>query len=499
MPNWSSSTELVADADAFTKLMHCLAGVYFWEFFTSLDFEWKVITGKKKFQWPLRLRSVAPPGLYTPRCTLPIHRSYCPRPRIACRPAKGADDGGQPERAQRLGCTRTCAGALRRCGGVPAAGAREHCLDDNGRGTTTTGDEIGTDPPCAAASHAADVASALRRSAVATRAIPAATASKHDADHATQIFYFAGRYCLFFALIGIARLTVSPSLIALDATKELNCQALYTFDQLAGDAAVGLASINLSIRTMAVWSQSLYIVIPLVLVIFGHWSLILQGVLLKAEWVPGEGCAITHTNNTVLAATFIYSMCFDALVMTLAAVKLYGRTKRSQLVGLLFRDGLIYFFVAFIANMIATIFMCLSLNAVMSIIFNVPAAIASTIVACRAVRRLSNFTSAGPEVYSASTSNGGVVGFRSVGPTGTHATARPKSIGHGHAKDLSSGVHVQMQTFTVGDDDRLPTYHAHAPPHAREASDIGIRVGDLESGSETDVGTPVDDYKATAL
>jgi hypothetical protein len=29
----------------------------------------------------------------------------------------------------------------------------------------------------------------------------------------------------------------------------LNCQALYTFIQLAGDAAVGLASINLAIRT----------------------------------------------------------------------------------------------------------------------------------------------------------------------------------------------------------------------------------------------------------
>lgn len=30
---------------------------------------------------------------------------------------------------------------------------------------------------------------------------------------------------------------------------EVDCQALYTFNQLAGDAAVGLASINLSIRT----------------------------------------------------------------------------------------------------------------------------------------------------------------------------------------------------------------------------------------------------------
>ena len=60
--------------------------------------------------------------------------------------------------------------------------------------------------------------------------------------------------------------------------------------------------------------------------------------------------------------------------------------------------------------------MLLNLNAVMSIIANVPAAIASTvshfpehtsahltslsqIVACRVVRRLSNYTSPGVEVY----------------------------------------------------------------------------------------------------
>lgn len=62
------------------------------------------------------------------------------------------------------------------------------------------------------------------------------------------------------------------------------------------------------------------------------------------------------------------------------------------------------------------VFMLLDLNAVMSIIANVPAAIASTvkhhnqlnaishilaeqIVACRAVRRLTQYTSQGPEMF----------------------------------------------------------------------------------------------------
>lgn len=115
-------------------------------------------------------------------------------------------------------------------------------------------------------------------------------------------------------------------------------------------------------------------------------------------WVPGQGCAITQTNNTILAATFIYSMCFDLVVLILMAAKLaFPQGQRSQLMNLLFRDGLIYFIIAyvstaiqrvccteqeicsFVANLIATTFMLLNLNAVMSVIFNVPAAIASTV------------------------------------------------------------------------------------------------------------------------
>ena len=120
---------------------------------------------------------------------------------------------------------------------------------------------------------------------------------------------------------------------------------------------------------MAVWSQAWYVVAPLVLIILGHWSLLLHGkkrvasltmtdhlstrivgILLTAAWIPGQGCAITNTSNTILAATFIYSMCFDFIVLTLTAVRL-GITKtqrqnRSKIVLLIFDDGLIYFIVA---------------------------------------------------------------------------------------------------------------------------------------------------------
>ena len=71
---------------------------------------------------------------------------------------------------------------------------------------------------------------------------------------------------------------------------------------------------------------------------------------------------------------------------------------------------------SFLSNFIATVFMVLNLNQIMSIIFNVPAIVISTvstslsgcvpltspstwqIAACRAVRRLTNFTYDGPAI-----------------------------------------------------------------------------------------------------
>jgi len=111
---------------------------------------------------------------------------------------------------------------------------------------------------------------------------------------------------MFCIMVFIRLSQVLTSIVLFCNYSPINCQALYIFDQIFGNAAIGLASINLSLRTMAVWSQSLYVVIPLVLIILGHWSLLLHGLLIKAAWIPGAGCQITNTSNKILAATFVY-------------------------------------------------------------------------------------------------------------------------------------------------------------------------------------------------
>ncbi|KJA21376.1 hypothetical protein HYPSUDRAFT_67723 [Hypholoma sublateritium FD-334 SS-4] len=334
MPDWKSPAEVAKEAGIFVKLLHSLLGLYAYEWFISLDFEWDFVTGKKKFRWPM-------------------------------------------------------------------------------------------------------------------------------------IFYFANRYLLLFALIGI--------IISFDTTSPVDCQTLFTFNQLAGDAAIGLASISLSIRTMAIWSFNRYVVGGLILIMCGHWSLILQGVQLTATWIDGVGCQIVKTNNKILAAIFIYSMCFDLIVLCLNVYKLTssskvtGSTGRSRLVQLIFTDGLIFFIVAFLANLIATVFMLLNLNSIMSVIFNVPAAVASTIVACRAVRRLTNFTSIGAEVYATSSAS------RAANPGGTRLPAV------NFTSTVRSGVHVQMETFTHAEQQSQNNIFTRSP---KDESDTDIEDVDVEAKGE---------------
>jgi hypothetical protein len=76
-----------------------------------------------------------------------------------------------------------------------------------------------------------------------------------------------------------------------------------------------------------------------------NWNRV--GILLKAAWIPGQGCVIIETDSAILAATFIYSMVFDLVVLSLTAFKLLSPPSgRSRLVELIFNDGLIYFVIA---------------------------------------------------------------------------------------------------------------------------------------------------------
>ena len=42
-------------------MMFTFLGVYLWELFTTCDFEWSLINGRRRFTWPLSESECSPP------------------------------------------------------------------------------------------------------------------------------------------------------------------------------------------------------------------------------------------------------------------------------------------------------------------------------------------------------------------------------------------------------------------------------------------------------
>lgn len=177
---------------------------------------------------------------------------------------------------------------------------------------------------------------------------------------------------------------------------------------------------------MAIWSQNRYIIGFLILVILGHWSLILQGITKSlfpyspvdwyktfqaSSWRPSgflEQDVLSLKLTTRFWLPFSSIPCASTLLFshwTRTNSLLLGEKGKecSAPVGLLNSSSLMAWFTSslrefpfndffhvflpwclhnwyrFIVNLLATIFMSLNLNQIMSVIFNVPAAIFSTV------------------------------------------------------------------------------------------------------------------------
>jgi len=249
------------------------------------------------------------------------------------------------------------------------------------------------------------------------------------------IFYFASRYSLLLTMVGV--------IVAVNVKSPINCHTLLMVVELIGHASIGFACINFAIRTLAVWDNARWAIIMFVLVTLGHWSLILQTGIINAQPSSLGSCYIAEANNAVQIATLAYSMAFDLVSLILIAVKLPLRGS-SIIRQLLRHDTLPYIFTATVLNCLATVFMCLNLNAVMGSIFVFPSAVCSSVMAAHCFRRVTDQSLASPDFYNPNST----VLFRRELYTDQTLTTTTLA----NTKRRSDGLHIQMQTFVTTDE-----------------------------------------------
>ncbi|KAI6021040.1 hypothetical protein EDC04DRAFT_3143986 [Pisolithus marmoratus] len=257
------------------------------------------------------------------------------------------------------------------------------------------------------------------------------------------VFYFAGRYLMLAALIGI--------IISMDPPQALNCHSLVSFNQVAAGASLGLACINLAIRTIAVWHNK-WITRLVILLIVGHWSLVLQNGLVITSWTPDLGCVITGTKKMILAAISLYAMGFDLIILCLLAYKLalshdLGINAPGRLSRRLISEGLIYFVISFICNCIASLLVIIvDSNVVVGVIFDIPTCVATTIASSRVVRRLSMYNTETEQVYGNVRNTpvviGGTLFFSRTGHTDRVTNDMEEPSPNGRETDQNTCEHI---------------------------------------------------------
>ncbi|KAH9988687.1 hypothetical protein BJV77DRAFT_1151795, partial [Russula vinacea] len=57
MVNFHDTAVVATDSLATSKLWHVVNGLFLWEFFTTLDFEWSIVQGRRRYRWTIWIYS----------------------------------------------------------------------------------------------------------------------------------------------------------------------------------------------------------------------------------------------------------------------------------------------------------------------------------------------------------------------------------------------------------------------------------------------------------
>jgi len=156
-----------------------------------------------------------------------------------------------------------------------------------------------------------------------------------------------------------------------------------------------LSSFLIILRIIAIWNKNKVVVAFSAAVWVTTASIFIYGITkLRSERVPlGLTCSAPNAKSNKLA---IIAMLVDdvilLLIMLLGLLRLRRRGGGRFVLGrLLWKQGVIYLFIATAAEVTPVVFVCLDLNDAFNLMFLMPTLITMSIVATRIYRSLSDF------------------------------------------------------------------------------------------------------------
>jgi len=218
-------------------------------------------------------------------------------------------------------------------------------------------------------------------------------------DYEWSVFRGRRRYLWTIWIYSLTRVctlvSVIVNIVGLDSSSPINCQLWVIFLATSAYLAFAAASILIVIRIIAIWDRNWIVVV----IAMTAWStnvafLIHSITILRSAWVPEQSvCGVLNTDssNKNALATLVSDVVL-LVTMLVGLLRLRRKDIMSGFVHLLWKQGVIWLFVATLAEVPPAVFLILNLNDPLNLMFQTPALIVMSIAATRMYRSLTDFT-----------------------------------------------------------------------------------------------------------
>jgi len=191
-------------------------------------------------------------------------------------------------------------------------------------------------------------------------------------------------------------IAVALNMLGFDSTDVLDCQLWVVFELIFAYLAFAAASFLIVLRIIAIWDKNRIAVAMAVAAWSTNIAFLIHGITrLHAEWAPIQSvCVVLNTEST--KTNIIVTFTTDVVllfIMLVGLLRLRQACATCALAKFLWRQGLIWFFLATVSEVIPVVFIILNLNDPFNLMFQTPALIVMSIAATRMYRSLSDFTS----------------------------------------------------------------------------------------------------------
>jgi len=241
--------------------------------------------------------------------------------------------------------------------------------------------------------------------------------------------------------------------------------------------AFAAASILIVLRIIAIWDKNRIAMA----IAMGAWSsniafLIHNITRLHSTWSPVQGvCVVINSESTKknVTATFVTDVVL-LLTMLVGLLRLRLHGNMFGLGKFLWRQGLIWLFLATIAEVTPAVFVFLNLNGPFNLMFQTPALIGMSIAATRMYRSLTDFT------------NSDRTSFTTYGTPKAHsANTDPKVVFSAPVPldRVEVAIHTSSEEYPSTDMSQCASYGQFSTDSQSQDTSLVLSIGsDLENG-----------------